>query len=115
MHNTLTTKQKVHEFLDILQKTAKEALGSEAQKFIDEAFFAKMPDHVEKILNRAYFQNSNNVLHLERQMRLKGLGEPDETTLDPLKAVDAASPEETKYQQQRLATIRHNAGISRKT
>ena len=29
--------QKLHEFLDILQKTAKEAFGSEAQQFIDKA------------------------------------------------------------------------------
>ena len=47
------TKQKLHEFLDALQKTAKEAFGSEAQKFIDKAIYAKMPDHVKKILNRA--------------------------------------------------------------
>ena len=46
-------KQKLHEFLDVLQKTAKEAFGSEAQKFIDNAIYAKMPDHVKKILNRA--------------------------------------------------------------
>ena len=47
------TKQKLHEFLDVLQKTAKEAFCSEAQKFIDKAIYAKMPDHVKKILNRA--------------------------------------------------------------
>ena len=36
------TKQKLHEFLDVLQKTAKEAFGSDAQKFIDKAIYAKM-------------------------------------------------------------------------
>ena len=46
--------QKLHEILDVLQKTAKEAFGSEAQQFIDKAKYAKMPDHVEKRLNRAY-------------------------------------------------------------
>ena len=51
------TKQKLHEFLDALQKTAKEAFGSEAQKFIDKAIYAKMPDHVKKILNRAYLED----------------------------------------------------------
>ena len=46
--------QKLHEFLDVLQKTAKEAFGTEAQQFIDKAIYANMPDHVKKILNRAY-------------------------------------------------------------
>ena len=62
------TKQKLHEFLDILQKTSKEAFGSEAQRFIDKAIYAKMQDHVKKILNRAYLEDkpyNDIVLHLE--------------------------------------------------
>ena len=47
-------KFKFHEFLDILQTTAENAFGSDAQKVIDKAIYAKMPDHVKKILNRAY-------------------------------------------------------------
>ena len=98
------TKQKLHEFLDALQKTAKEAFGSEAQKFIDKAIYAKMPDHVKKILNRAYLEDkpyNDIVLHLEREMRLNGLGAPDETTLVPLNTVDAAVADDKKEQQQR--------------
>ena len=97
------TKQKLHEFLDALQKTAK-AFGSEAQKFIDKAIYAKMPDHVKKILNRAYLEDkpyNDIVLHLEREMRLNGLGAPDETTLVPLNTVDAAVADDKKEQQQR--------------
>ena len=98
------TKQKLHEFLDALQKTAKEAFGSEAQKFIDKAIYAKMPDHVKKILNRAYLEDkpyNDIVLHLEREMRLNGLGAPDETTLVPLNTVDAAVADDKNEQQQR--------------
>ena len=98
------TKQKLHEFLDPLQKTAKEAFGSEAQKFIDKAIYSKMPDHVKKILNRAYLEDkpyTDIVLHLEREMRLNGLGAPDETTLVPLNTVDAAVADDKKEQQQR--------------
>ena len=98
------TKQKLHEFLDALQKTAKEAFGSEAQKFIDKAIYAKMPDHVKKILNRAYLDDkpyNDIVLHLEREMRLNGLGAPDETTLVPLNTVDAAVADDKNEQQQR--------------
>ena len=98
------TKQKSHEFLDILQKTAKEAFGSEAQNFIDKVIYAKMPDHVKKILNRAYLEDkpyNDFVLHLEPEMRFNGLGAPDETTLVPLNTVDAVVTEDKKEQQQR--------------
>ena len=80
--------QKLHEFLDVLQKTAKEAFGSQAQQFVDKAIYAKMRDHVQKILNRAYLEDkpyNDIVLHLEREMRLNGLGAPDDVTLVPLK------------------------------
>ena len=82
--------QKFHEFLDSLQKTTKEAFGSEAQQFIDKAIYAKMPDHVQTILNRAHLEDkpyNEIVLHLEREMRLNGLGAPDDTTLVPLNNV----------------------------
>ena len=92
--------QRLHEFLDILQKTAKEAFGAEAQQFIDKAIYAKMPDHVKKILNRAYLEDkpyNDIVLHLEREMRLNGLGAPDEVTLVPLNKIEPTPPKtETK-------------------
>ena len=93
--------QKLHEFLDVLQKTAKEAFGSQAQQFIDKAIYAKMPDHVQKILNRAYLEDkpyNDIVLHLEREMRLNGLGTPDDVTLVPLKKVEQA-PTKTEPKQ----------------
>ena len=98
------TKQKLHEFFYVLQKTAKEVFDSEAQKFIEKAIYAKMLDHVKKILNRAYLEDkpyNDIVLHLEREMRLDGLGAPDETTLVPLNTVDAVVTEDKKEQQQR--------------
>ena len=85
--------QKLHEFLDVLQKTAKEAFGSEAQQFIDKAIYAKMSDHVKKILNRAYLEDkpyNDIVLHLEKETRLNGLGAPDEVTLVPLNKIEPA-------------------------
>ena len=89
------SNQKLHEFLDVLQKTAKEAFGSEAQQFIDKAIYAKMPEHVKKILNRAYLEDkpyNDIVLHLEREMRLNGLGAPDEVNLVPLNKVEPVPP-----------------------
>ena len=85
--------QKLHEILDVLLRTAKEAFGTEAQQFIDKAIYVKMPDHVKKILNRAYLEDkpcNDIVLHLEREMRLNGLGAPDEVTLVPLNKIEPA-------------------------
>ena len=83
-----STNQKLHEFLDVLQKTAEEAFGSEAQNFMRKAFYPKMPDYFKKIIlldNKRY----NDIVFLsEKEMRLDGLGAPDETTLVPLNAVD---------------------------
>ena len=52
-----------------------------------------MPDHVKKILNREYLEDkpyNDTVLHLEREMRLNGLGAPDEVTLVPLNKIGPA-------------------------
>ena len=117
------TKQKLHEFLVTLQKTAKEAFGSEAQRFIDKAIYAKMPDHVKKILNRAYLEDkpyNDIVLHLEKEIILNRLGVPDETTLVPLNTVDTVVTDDKKDQQQRshcfhcgkYATIKHSVADS---
>ena len=60
-------------------------------KFIDKAIYAKMPGHVKKILNRAYLKDkpyNDIVLHLEREMRLNGLGAPDDVTLVPLNKIE---------------------------
>ena len=85
--------RKLHKFLDLRLETAKEAFGSEAQQFIGKAIYAKMPDHVKKILNRAYLEDkpyNDILLHLESEMRLNGLGAPDEVTLVPLNEIEPA-------------------------
>ena len=87
--------QKLHEFLDVLQKTAKEAFGTGAQHFIDKAMYVKMPDHVKNILNRAYLEDKSYndiVLHLEKEIRLNGLGKLDEVTFVPLNKIEPAQP-----------------------
>ena len=94
--------QKLLKFLDVLRKTAKEAFGSEAQQYIDKAIYAKMPDHGKKILNRANLEDkpyNDIVLHLEREMRLNGLGAPDEVNLVPLN--ERTSPNKVRDQTSR--------------
>ena len=84
--------QKLHEFLDVLEKTAKEAFGSEAQQFIDKAIYAKMPDHVKKSKTRkSNGQSKNNagtplkVIHAENLKKRKIAGmEPTRQTIREL-------------------------------
>ena len=103
--------QKRHEFLDVLQRTAKEAFGSEAQQFIDKAIYAQMPDHVKKILNRVYLEDkpyNDIVLHLEREMPLNGLGAPDEVNLVPLTKIESAQTKpETKPNENATQNTTH--------
>ena len=96
-HSSSTSQNKNStNFWTHSKKTAKEAFGTEAQLFIDKNIYAKIPDHVMKILNRAYLEDktyNDIVLHLEREMRLNGLGAPDEVTLVPLNKIEPAQPE----------------------
>ena len=117
--------QKLHELLDVLQKTAKEACGSEAQQFIDKLIYAKMPDHVKKILNRAYLEDkpyNDIVLHLEREMRLNGPGALDEVPLVPLNKIDSAQTKnrdntsrehDAEHQKKDTASIVTNSDTTR--
>ena len=59
-------------------------------QFIDKAIYAKMPDHEQKIFSQTYLEDKSNneiVPQLEREMRLNGLGAPDDITLVPLNNV----------------------------
>ena len=49
--------QKLTDFLDELQKLAKDAFGVAAQAIIDQFIYAKMPPHLKKSKNQAYLEN----------------------------------------------------------
>ena len=49
--------QKLLDFLDELQKLAKDALGVAAQAIIDQFLYAKMPPHLKKSINQAHLEN----------------------------------------------------------
>ena len=73
--------QKLIDFLDELQKLAKDAFGVAAQAIIEQFIFAKMPPHLKKSINQAHLENGTYeqiVSHLERVLELNGLEAPDE-------------------------------------
>ena len=46
--------RKLIDFLDELQKLAKDASGVAAQAFIEQFIYAKMPTHLKKSINQAH-------------------------------------------------------------
>ena len=61
--------QKLIEFLDELQKLAKDAFAVAAQAIIDQFIYAKTPPHLKKSINQAHLENGTYeqiVTHLER-------------------------------------------------
>ena len=77
--------QKLIDFLDELQKLAKDAFGVAAQAIIDHFIYAKMPPHLKKSINQAHLENGTYeqiVTHLERELELNCLEHPDETQMN---------------------------------
>ena len=73
--------QKFVDFLDELQKLAKDAFGIAAHAIIEQLIYAKMPTHLKKSINQSHLENGTNeqiVTHLERELELNGLEALDE-------------------------------------
>ena len=77
--------QKLVDFLDELQKLAKDAFRQAVHAIIEQFIYAKMPPHLEKSMNQAHLENGTYeqiVTHLERELELNGLEAPDELPIN---------------------------------
>ena len=77
--------QKLVDFLDELQKLAKDAFGIAAHAIIEQFIYAKMPPHLKKLINQVHLENGTYeqiVTHLERELELNGLEAPDELQIN---------------------------------
>ena len=77
--------QKLVDFLDKLQKLAKDAFGTAAHAIIEQFIYAKMPPHLKKSINKAHLENDTYeqiVTHLEMELELNGLEAPDELQIN---------------------------------
>ena len=86
--------QKLIDFLDELQKLAKDAFGVAAQAIIEQFIYAKMPPNLNKSINHAHLENGTYeriVSHLERALELNGLEAPDEM---PINTVTQQAPQQ---------------------
>ena len=76
---------KLVDFLDELQKLAKDALGTAAHAIIEQFIYAKMPPHRKKSINQAHLENGpyeQIVTHPGRELELNGLEDPDELQIN---------------------------------
>ena len=77
--------QKLVDFLDELQKLAKDAFKIAAHVIIEQFIYAKMPPHLKKSKNRAHLENGTFeqiVTHLERELEFNSLEYLDETQMN---------------------------------
>ena len=77
--------QKLVDFLDELQKLAKDAFGIAAHAIIEQFINAKMPPHLKKLIHQAHLENGTYeqiVTHLGRELELNSLEYPDETQMN---------------------------------
>ena len=77
--------QKLVDFLDELQKLAKDAFGIAAHAIIEQFIYAKMPPHLKKSINQAHLEIGTYeqiVAHLERELELNGLEAPDKLPIN---------------------------------
>ena len=73
--------QKSIDFLDEVQKLAKNAFWVAAQASIEQFINAKVPPHLKKSTSQAYLENGTDEQiesHLERKLELNGLKASDE-------------------------------------
>ena len=83
--------QKLIDFLDELQKLAKDAFGGAAQVIIEQFIYAKLPPHLKKSINQAHLENGTYeqiVSHLEKELDLNSLEAPDEMQLNTVMQQD---------------------------
>ena len=77
--------QNLVDFLDELQKLAKDAFRIAGHAIIEQFIYAKMPPHLKKSINQAHLENGTYeqiVTHLERELELNGLEAPDELQIN---------------------------------
>ena len=95
--------QKLIDFLDELQKLAKDAFGVDAQAIIEQFIYAKLPPLLKKSINQAHLENGTYeqiVTHLEMELELNSLEYPNETQMN------------TVTNKQKIAGNPDNAGNS---
>ena len=113
--------QKLVDFLDELQKLAKDACRIAAHAIIEQLIYAKMPPHLMKSINQAHLENGTyeqSVTHLEQELQLKGLEAPDELPINNVSQqptnTDADRPKLTRHYCKKPGHYRNQCRLLKK-
>ena len=113
--------QKLVDFLDELQKLAKNAFGIAAHAIIEQLIYAKMPPYLKKSINESDLENGTyeqSVTHLESELELNGLEDPDElqinTVSQQLTNVIVDSPKPTCHQCEKPGHYKNQCRLLKK-
>ena len=100
-------RQKLPDFLEELQESAKKAFVDVASQIIQSLLYAKMPPHLKRSIIQAYFKNGTyeqTVRHLEREMELRGLESEDTGVKTQMTVINKQAAD--KPTQQKTATTK---------
>ena len=89
-----SANQTFQDFLETYQKLAQESYAEDAPRFIETSYYAKMPTHLKRVLNQARLETApyeTMVQHIEREMELNGLANPEPTTFTGIHNVEPAN------------------------
>ena len=81
----IPANQELVDFLDELQRLAKDAIGIAAHAILEQFKYAKMPSHLKKIINQAHLEKGTYAqiaTHLEKELALNGLEASDELQIN---------------------------------
>ena len=113
--------QNIVDFLDELQKLAKDAFGIAAHAIIEQFIYAKIPAHLKKPINQAHLENGTYeqiVTHLERELELNGLEAPDELPINNVSQqptnTDADRPKPTCHHCKKPGHYRNQCRLLKK-
>ena len=113
--------QNLVDFLDELQRLAKDAFGIAAHAIIELFIYAKMPPHMKKSINQAHLENGTCeqiVTHLERELELNGLEAPIELQIKPVghnaTSTNADRPKLTCHHCKKTRTLQKSVPFAKK-
>ena len=114
--------QTLVDFLDELQKLAKDAFGIAAHAIIEQFIYAKMPPHLRKSINLAHLENGTYeqiVTHLEKELELNGLEAPDEQRINIVSQhatnINADRPKPTCHHFKKTNKLQESVLLAEKT
>ena len=114
-------KQKLVDFLDELQRLAKDAFGIAAHAIIEQFIYAKMTPHPKKSLNQAHLEKGTYegiVTHMELELELNGWEAPDELPINNVSQqptnTSADRPKPTCHHCKKLGNYRNKCRLSKK-